>query len=198
MSGLASSGNSNIEIPSVPSKNSWREMILAVQFWHTARLAWENAPREIMLNDPICHLLSHSMELSLKHFLRRNITSTQYDKLSRSHSLRILLARAIAEGLQIDAGEASCILAMEKAHRGFVFRYGLKDGETGYSSAKLDLCFPSTAHLIDRISNNPQVLRNGYGPLGLSHFQYPNAPAIRKLVDLAFLGELFNAFDKTG
>ncbi|NKK79752.1 hypothetical protein [Rhizobium leguminosarum] len=178
------------------NKNSWRKMILAVQYWHTARLAWENAPREIILNDPICHLLSHSMELALKHFLGKTLSNTQYDGVSRSHSLRTLLSKAIEEGLMIDAAEASCILAMEKAHRAFVFRYGLKDGESQYSSARLDLCFPCTAYLIDRISENPDVLRNGYGHLGTSRFNFPDPPPITTLVDLAFLAQLFSAFDK--
>src|SRR5207237_1315643 len=101
------------------------------------------------------------MELTLKHFLKREISAKALKPVEKSHDLEVLLEMSVVAGLQLDASEASCILAMAKAHGSpnYVFRYGLKEDQKTYTSAHLHLALPATAHLIDRVSGNTGVLR---------------------------------------
>lgn len=158
--------------------NQTTYLIRSVQFWHAARISVEHEPDRYILGDVVWHLLSHCTELALKSYLMDVLSTNQFKSLSNSHGIKDLMLRSIEEGLEIDVREVGALMLFDNPHKTHIFRYGQKGSSGSYTAPDYPVALLSTARLIDRISGNIAVLRNGYGG-DLWVYDYPAPDAIQ-------------------
>jgi hypothetical protein len=147
------------------------EIILAVQYWHAARILMNGITEETKrLVSPVCHLLCHSAELALKHFLiQKDVPRNQLSGSNIGHRLIDLFRKAGERGLRLNTRELLALLAMDEAHKNHYFRYGFI-GTLNFEHPNQML--EVVASLIDVCSGDTRVLRCGYG-INQTDFEWP-------------------------
>jgi hypothetical protein len=138
----------------------------AIRYWHAARIVMSQQSAPVQFMEPVGLLIGMAMELGLKAFLQQ-AGLAEKEILSRDlgHNLDVLLRHAIKQGLEVSAEEAQAILLLSVAHREHFYRYGPANFQPELYAILLcdeNAALAMSAKLLDRISENPELLRVPY------------------------------------
>lgn len=143
------------------------KLAVAARYWHSARIVISNQIRPVEFFEPVGLLLCMATELALKAFsLDAGMTEKQLSsKNEMGHDLGKVLLACIKRGLELSEDDVDAVLVMRPAHLAHFHRYGFGDRQGGMGAILLadeKTTLVSVARLIDRVSEDPAVLRKSH------------------------------------
>ncbi len=140
------------------------KLAVATRYWHSARIVISNQFRPVEFFEPVGFLLCMATELALKAFaLDAGMSEKQLSsKNEMGHDLGKAVLACVKHGLELSENDVQTVLVMRPGHFAHFYRYGFDERQGGIGAILLaneKAALASVARLIDRISEDPSVLR---------------------------------------